>query len=108
MTNTIKIKGDSLVMKYTLRMYFVYESFANQAFAFGKLINEYLLFYSCLAANNDNFSMRFDDFIDLCDADPVLFSRFKEFLLKEIELRALQVAGNEPEQVKKKTKRTKA
>lgn len=106
MTTTIKIKNVQYVLKYTLRMFFLFENIANKPFAFGKLLDEYLLFYSCLIANNEGFSMLFDDFITLCDSDPGLFRAFSQFVLKEIELQA-QANTSESEPVKKKPKQTK-
>lgn len=51
------------------------------------MLDEYLLFYSILLANNkDTFLMPFDEFIEACESDPALFLSFKEFFVKEIEL----------------------
>lgn len=105
-TTTIKIKNVQYLLKYTLRMFFLFENIAGKPFSFGKLLDEYLLFYACLMANNEGFSIPFDEFINLCDVDPQLFSEFKRFVLKQIEIQA-QTATPEPEPVKKKTKRTK-
>lgn len=99
---TITVKDKPLILKYTLRSFFVFENLAGHVFVFGKLLDEYLLFYAFLLANNERFDVSFDDFINECDNDPSLFSQFKEFLLKEIELQA-QISG-ETEDVKKKTK----
>lgn len=86
-------------MKYTLRAFFVFESISGYPFQFGKLLDEYILFYSFLiASNKDSFNMKFDEFIELCENDLTLFEQFKEFILDEIKLRS-QSAGND---VKKK------
>lgn len=100
---TITVKDKPLALKYTLRSFFVFENLSGHVFAYGKLLDEYLLFYAFLLANNEGFDVTFDDFINECDNDPSLFSQFKEFLLKEIELQA-QVSG-ETNDVKKKTKK---
>ena len=81
---TITIKKQKYILKYTLRAFFIFENLTGRQFAFGRMLDEYLLFYSILLANNkDTFLMPFDEFIE---SDPVLFLSFKEFFVKEIEL----------------------
>lgn len=91
------------ILKNVLRNFFVYEEIKGQPFAFGKLVDEYLLFYSTLIANNDTFSMPFTDFIDVCDADPKLFAEYKSFVVSELEKQA-QVANKEQGKSTKKKK----
>lgn len=96
---TISLNSKDFILKYTLRAFFVFENISGYPFQFGKMIDEYLLFYSFLLANNqDSFKMEFEEFIELCETDLTLFNQFKEFLLDEIKLRA-QLTGND---VKKK------
>lgn len=96
---TISLNGKDFSLKYTLRAFFVFESISGYPFQFGKLLDEYILFYSFLiASNKDSFNMEFDEFIELCENDLTLFEQFKEFILDEIKLRS-QSAGND---VKKK------
>lgn len=96
---TISLNGKDFILKYTLRAFFVFENMTGYPFQFGKIIDEYLLFYSFLLANNpDLFNMEFDAFIEACENDLTLFDQFKEFILEEIKLRS-QGAGND---VKKK------
>ena len=92
---TISFNGKDFSLKYTLRAFFVFESISGYPFQFGKLLDEYLLFYSFLiASNKDSFNMEFDEFIELCENDLTLFEQFKEFILDEIKLRS-QSAGND-------------
>ena len=96
---TISLNGKDFSLKYTLRAFFVFESISGYPFQFGKLLDEYILFYSFLiASNKDSFNMEFDEFIELCENDLTLSEQFKEFILDEIKLRS-QSAGND---VKKK------
>ncbi|MFK2699123.1 hypothetical protein ACIXR5_06720 [Bacteroides fragilis] len=84
---TITIKKQKYILKYTLRAFFIFENLTGRQFAFGRMLDEYLLFYSILLANNkDTFLMPFDEFIEACESDPALFLSFKEFFVKEIEL----------------------
>lgn len=94
------INGTEYILKNVLRNFFIYEELKGEPFAFGKLIDEYLLFYSTLLANNETFDMPFGEFIGLCDADPSLFAAYKTFVVAELEKQA-QAAGK-PKQSKKK------
>ena len=101
---TISLNGKDFILKYTLRAFFVFENMTGYPFQFGKIIDEYLLFYSFLLANNpDSFNMEFDAFIEACENDLTLFNQFKEFILEEIKLRS-QGVGNDVKK-KKVTKR---
>ena len=96
---TISLNGKEFILKYTLRAFFVFESISGYPFQFGKMLDEFLLFYSFLIARNqDSFQLKFDEFIELCENDLTLFEQFKEFILEEIKRRS-QLAGND---VKKK------
>ena len=96
---TISLNEKEFILKYTLRAFFVFESISGYPFQFGKMLDEFLLFYSFLiASNQDSFQLKFDEFIELCENDLTLFEQFKEFILDEIKLRS-QSAGND---VKKK------
>ena len=104
---TISLNGKDLSLKYTLRGFFVFESISDYPFQFGKLLDEYILFYSFLiASNKDSFNMEFDEFIELCENDLTLFEQFKEFILDEIKLRS-QSAGNDVKKKKVTTRKRK-
>lgn len=97
---TITIKKQGYVLKYTLRAFFIFENLTGKQFEFGRMIDEYLLFYSVLLANNkDSFLMSFDEFVEACDSDPSLFVSFKEFFIKQIE----QLEQEADADIKKKT-----
>ena len=95
---TISLNGKDFSLKYTLRAFFVFESISGYPFQFGKLLDEYILFYSFLiASNKDSFNMEFDEFIELCENDLTLF---------EIKLRS-QSAGNDVKKKKVTTRKRK-
>ena len=101
----IKINKVEYILKNIIRNFFVYEEIKGEPFAFGKLVNEYLLFYSTLIANNEAFDMPFNEFINVCDTDPTLFAEYKKFVISELEKQA-QTASKEPDKpTKKKTRR---
>lgn len=85
----IKIKDTEYKLKYTLRALFIYERITGKSFKFEGLYSEYLLFFSTLVANNENFTMAFDEFIDICDEDPKLFNEFREWFIAELEKQSL-------------------
>ncbi len=102
---TIQIKDKKYTLKYTLRAFFAFENMTGYPFKFGKMIDEYILFYSILLANNEEFDMPFDEFISLCDESPALFADFTQFILKEIELQVQAASKPEEKEVKKKKKK---
>lgn len=80
----ITINNIEYILKYTLRALFIYERITDKPFKFEGLYSEYLLFYCVLLANNE-FTLSFDEFIDICDNDGSLFNQFREWLIKELE-----------------------
>lgn len=68
------------------------------------MLDEYILFYSMLLANNESFDVPFGAFIEACEADPAIFADFTNFVLKEIEMQ-MQAAARPERAVKKKTKK---
>lgn len=105
---TLTIDGKDFILKFTLRAFFVFENITGYSFQFGKGLDEYVLFYSFLLANNqDSFKIEFDEFIELCENDLMLYSQFKEFLSEEIKLRA-QEAGSDIKKKKATTRRKKS
>ena len=100
----ITINGTEYILRNVLRNFFVYEEIKGTPFAFGKLMDEYLLFYSTLLANNETFSMPFSDFIDVCDANPQLFAEYKAFVVAELEKQAQAVSAATDKPTKKKRK----
>lgn len=101
---TITINGVQYILKNVLRNFFVYEEIKGAPFAFGKLVDEYLLFYATLIANNESFSMSFSDFIDLCDNDAKLFAEYKSFVVSELEKQAQIANATTDKPAKKKRK----
>lgn len=97
----IRINKTEYILKNVLRNFFVYEEIKGEPFVFGKLVNEYLLFYSTLIANNESFDMPFAEFIDMCDSNPALFADYKKFVVAELEKQA-QIASKKAEKATKK------
>lgn len=104
MTKQILINGTSYTLRYTLKNYFMFEELTNRPFVFGKLVDEILLFYSTLLANNEYFSLEFEEFIALCDDNPNLYNEFKVFYVACLKLEAQKLTTEDANNVKKKKK----
>lgn len=91
----IKIDSREYILKYTVRALFVYEQITGVSFTPDKLLNEYTLLYAILIANNSEFSLSFDDFINKCDEDQSIFIEFRKWFLNELRQKALLMEESE-------------
>lgn len=105
--NKIKIDKKEYTLKYTLRALFIFEKITGESFKFGLLSNEYVLMYSTLMANNEDFEMSFDELIDVCDKDSTIFEKYKEWIIKEIK-KQVQFQDKDEDGDKKKQKEKSA
>lgn len=76
----VTINGTEWKLAYNLRSLFVYEEAAGHPYKGEKTIDTYLLFWAMLYANNTDFPLEFDEFVDVCDADMSLYQTFAEVL----------------------------
>lgn len=74
------IKGVAYKLRYSLRMFFLFENILKRPFEATKTADIYLLMYCCLLANNEDVIFSFDDFIDMCDDDSGIFPVFAEMI----------------------------
>ena len=73
---TIQINGNTYKIAYNLRSQFTYEEIAGQPYDGKKLVDNYMLLYAMLLANNEDFSLEFSELVDACDEDPIIFRTF--------------------------------
>lgn len=73
---TVTIGGVEYKLAYNLRSLFIYEEIAGHPYKGEKTIDCYILLFSMLQANNEDFSMTFDEFINACDEDLGIFQAF--------------------------------
>lgn len=73
---TVTIGGVEYKLAYNLRSLFIYEEIAGHPYKGEKTIDSYVLLFSMLQANNEGFSLTFDEFIDACDEDMSIFQEF--------------------------------
>lgn len=74
----VEINGRSLRLAYNLRTLFVYEEIAGKPYTGLVSIENYLLLYAMLLANNKDLAMEFEELIDACDKDMGIFAAFTE------------------------------
>lgn len=77
---TVTINGKEWKLAYNLRSLFIYEQIAGHPYTGEKTMDNYLLLYAMLQANNESFSMTADEFIDACDEDMGIFQVFVEVM----------------------------
>ena len=85
METKIKIGNEEYELRYTIRNMFVYQRITGKReFNPEELFDLYMYFYSCLIANNPNFNILADEFLNVCDKDPNLITEFIEFFTRAI------------------------
>lgn len=77
---TVTINGMEWKLAYNLRSLFIYEETAGHPYTGAKTMDNYILMYAMLQANNEEFSMTADEFIDACDEDMSIFQVFVEVM----------------------------
>lgn len=74
----VTINGATYGLEYNLRSLFIYEEIAGHPYKGDKTIDNYMLMYAMLQANNKDFSLSFEELIDACDEDMGIFQVFVE------------------------------
>lgn len=99
-----KIGEKEYSVKYTLRALFIFERLAKHQFELTSLMDNYILLYSVLLANNPEMEMTWDEFIDHMDSDPTLFTRLNEAIDRDTAKNAVFAEEEEePKDNKKKS-----
>ena len=80
---TIVVQGIELKLAYNLRSLFIYEEIAGKPYTGERTVENYMLMYAMLIANNEGFSLTFEEFINECDADMGLYQSFVEVLTEQ-------------------------
>lgn len=98
----ITILGKEIEILYTLRALFIFEQITGKAFAINTIMDQYILMYSLILANDQSMNMTFDGFISECDVHPELMTQLQQFITAEMKKQAC-FEKNEPNDVKKKS-----
>lgn len=83
MMRQVTIQGKDYKLAYNLRTLFLYEEIAGKPYEGKKTVESYTLMYAMLLANNEDFSLSFEELINECDADLGLFQEFTEVLVEQ-------------------------
>ena len=75
---TVVVNGCEYKLAYNLKSLFYYEEMTGKPYSGTKTVDNYFLMFAMLQANNENFDMAFEEFLEACDADFGLFDAFLE------------------------------
>lgn len=100
------IQGVNYELKWTIRGRFVFEQIMGRPFDPSKIMDEYVLFYSLLLANNpDTFLLPFEEFIKECDNDKKIFVQYRKWFIEVIKQEAMLFSGEDSDEKKKRKKK---
>ncbi len=102
--NVIKIKDKEYNIKYTIRALFIFEAITGKPFAVKTLLDNYILLYSIILANNQEDVLDWDDFLEALDSDPELFQKINEVIENQNKKDKLVVEEDTGEKKKRKKK----
>ena len=79
----LTINKKKYTVKYTIRALFIFEQIANKPFEVKTLLDNYILFYSLILANNPDNIIEWDEFIDALDNDKKLILQLNKFMTEQ-------------------------
>lgn len=79
----LNYKGKEYELKYSFRGMMIYENITNKSFAPNGLSDIIIFFYSCLlGATKGQEVIKYDDFIDWLDENPIELENFSNWLIE--------------------------
>lgn len=84
----VKIKDKEYRIKYSIRMYLMFEGAKGRVFEGGTLTDEIALLLCCIWASDKDARITLDDLIDAIDADPSILSQWRQWLADNVERQA--------------------
>lgn len=78
----ITIGEKTIELKQTMRSLLIYENIKGEGFNPSTLENLLTFFYSCVIASSKDYSIQFDEFMDVLDENPSLFEDFTNWLVE--------------------------
>lgn len=76
----IKINGKEYNVKRSIRTLFWFEGITGRPFEITSVLDNYILFYAAIMANNPDCKLTFDELVDAVDADPTLTDKLSAAL----------------------------
>ena len=77
---TITINEKTIELKYSLRAMLMYENMTDKTFNPSTLTDVITYMYCVVVSSSKDYSIKFDDFIDVLDSDPSIITKFTEWL----------------------------
>lgn len=84
----VKIKDKEYRIKYSIRMYLMFEGAKGRVFEGGTLTDEIALLLCCIWASDKESLVALDDLIDAIDEDPSILSQWRQWLADNVERQA--------------------
>lgn len=99
---TLTINNKDYKVKYTIRALFIFEQITGKPFEMKTLLDNYVLFYSMILANNPDDILSWDDFIEALDNDKKLIEQLNGVLIEQDKKNSIFQVEEETEDGSKK------
>jgi len=76
----ITIKDKEIELKYTLRSMIMYENMTEKTFNPESLTDIITFMYCVVISSSKDYSLKFDEFIDLLDENPDIIKQFGDWI----------------------------
>ena len=80
---TFTINGKDVELRQTMRAMLIYENIKGSSFDGSTLDNVLTFFYCCILACTKDFTITFEDFMDVLDDEPQKFSEFTNWIIEQ-------------------------
>lgn len=80
----IKIKDKEVELKYTLRSMIMFENMTDKTFKPEGLTDVITFMYCVIIASSKDYSLKFDEFIDILDEHPEIVQEFSDWLTTSV------------------------
>lgn len=80
---TVQINGKEYKVKYTIRALFIWENIMDKPFEIKSLMDNYVLFYAMILANNPGDLLSWEDFTNALDDNPYLIKEMGDIIAKQ-------------------------
>lgn len=79
----LTINKKKYTVKYTIRALFIFEQITGKPFEVKTLLDNYILFYSMILANNPDNIIEWDEFVDALDNDKKLIEQLNKLMIQQ-------------------------
>lgn len=104
----LKLSKDITVeIKYNIKSLMIFENITEHSFEVRNLTESYMLFYAFVLGNNKDFQMKWDEFLELLDENPVALVEFQEWFEAETAKQQSMIAKFKEKKNNNKSKKVK-